>query len=112
MEVLVDLFGDLSPSHCSHFLCSCTRLSQVIICTLIISYKCPYHNSKIFCSGYLGPGGLHKNRTYENCIGGATGYIDKLLLGSHNIYQYPTIYEVYEARPFDPEGVVGMSPKS
>lgn len=65
----------------------------------------------IFCRGYLGPGGLHKNRTYQNCIGGATGYIDKLLLGSHNIYQYPTIYEVYEARPFDPEGVVGMSLK-
>lgn len=81
-----------------------------LICLVILAL----HTALIFSvaapgcpSGYLGPGGLHKNRTYENCIGGATGYIDKLLLGSHNIYQYPTIYEVYEARPFDPEGVVG-----
>ncbi|VEN54018.1 unnamed protein product [Callosobruchus maculatus] len=57
-------------------------------------------------SGYLGPGGLHQNRSYQNCTGGATGYIDGLILGNHR-YQHPTIYRVYEARPFDPEGVVG-----
>ncbi|CAH1957055.1 unnamed protein product [Acanthoscelides obtectus] len=56
--------------------------------------------------GYLGPGGLHQNSSYENCIGGATGYIDGLILGNHR-YQYPTIYRVYEAKPFDPEGVIG-----
>ncbi|XP_057660056.1 heparan-alpha-glucosaminide N-acetyltransferase [Diorhabda carinulata] len=56
--------------------------------------------------GYMGPGGLHKNRSYVNCIGGATGYIDGLILGNHR-YQYPTIYDTYEAKPFDPEGLVG-----
>ncbi|KAL1516625.1 hypothetical protein ABEB36_000511 [Hypothenemus hampei] len=56
--------------------------------------------------GYMGPGGLHKNRSYINCIGGATGYIDKLLLG-HHVYQNPTINEVFESKPFEPEGILG-----
>lgn len=54
----------------------------------------------------MGPGGLHKNRSYESCIGGATGYIDRLILGNH-VYQKPTIYSVFESKPFDPEGAVG-----
>ncbi|CAH1111672.1 unnamed protein product [Psylliodes chrysocephalus] len=56
--------------------------------------------------GYLGPGGLHKNASYFDCVGGATGYIDGLILGKHR-YQNPTIFYVYEAKPFDPEGIVG-----
>lgn len=56
--------------------------------------------------GYMGPGGLHKNASFVHCIGGATGYIDRLILGNH-VYQKPTIYTVYEAKPFDPEGIVG-----
>uniref|UniRef100_A0AAR5PNL4 Heparan-alpha-glucosaminide N-acetyltransferase catalytic domain-containing protein n=1 Tax=Dendroctonus ponderosae TaxID=77166 RepID=A0AAR5PNL4_DENPD len=55
---------------------------------------------------YMGPGGLHKNQQFYNCVGGATGYIDRLILGNH-VYQNPTIYSVYEAKPFDPEGIVG-----
>ncbi|KAH1002782.1 hypothetical protein HUJ04_008838 [Dendroctonus ponderosae] len=53
---------------------------------------------------YMGPGGLHKNQQFYNCVGGATGYIDRLILGNH-VYQNPTIYSVYEAKPFDPEGI-------
>nr|CAI5862246.1 unnamed protein product [Callosobruchus analis] len=74
-----------------------TAIHSVIIFT-VAAPGCP--------SGYLGPGGLHQNRSYENCTGGATGYIDELILGTHR-YQYPTIYHVYEARPFDPEGILG-----
>lgn len=54
----------------------------------------------------MGPGGLHKNVSHPHCTGGATGYVDELILGDHR-YQFPTIYEVYEARPFDPEGILG-----
>lgn len=56
----------------------------------------------------MGPGGLHKNASYFDCVGGATGYIDGLILGKHR-YQNPTIFYVYEAKPFDPEGIVGKN---
>ncbi|XP_057335542.1 heparan-alpha-glucosaminide N-acetyltransferase [Microplitis mediator] len=59
--------------------------------------------------GYLGPGGLHKNRKYFNCTGGSTGYLDKLVLSKH-LYQYPTIDSVYKSGPFDPEGLIGCLP--
>ncbi|ENN75660.1 hypothetical protein YQE_07838, partial [Dendroctonus ponderosae] len=61
---------------------------------------------KTLFRSYMGPGGLHKNQQFYNCVGGATGYIDRLILGNH-VYQNPTIYSVYEAKPFDPEGIVG-----
>ncbi|KAJ8957118.1 hypothetical protein NQ318_007334 [Aromia moschata] len=74
------------------------------------------HTIIIFCvsapdcpKGYMGPGGLHKNLSYVKCIGGATGYIDSWILGNHS-YQHPTIYDVYESKPFDPEGIVGCLP--
>lgn len=40
--------------------------------------------------GYTGPGGLSEDSRYENCTGGAAGYIDVMVLGKHHIYQYPT----------------------
>ena len=50
-----------------------------------------------FCRGYLGPGGLHmapENSTqpsiYENCTGGAAGYIDRQVFGDHHMYDSPT----------------------
>lgn len=58
--------------------------------------------------GYLGPGGIHKGGAYNHCIGGATGYIDRLLLGQRHLYQTPRVGFVYnETLPFDPEGLVG-----
>lgn len=42
--------------------------------------------------GYLGPGGLHDNASYWNCTGGAAGYIDRAVLGSSHLYQYPTCF--------------------
>uniref|UniRef100_A0A1A9WID9 Heparan-alpha-glucosaminide N-acetyltransferase catalytic domain-containing protein n=1 Tax=Glossina brevipalpis TaxID=37001 RepID=A0A1A9WID9_9MUSC len=57
--------------------------------------------------GYLGPGGKHSNAEYFNCIGGASGYIDLLVLGNNHIYQYPTAKYIYDSKPFDPEGVFG-----
>lgn len=58
-------------------------------------------------TGYLGPGGQHEDGKHVECIGGAAGYIDRLLLGSEHIYQFPTAKAVYGSGAFDPEGILG-----
>ena len=60
--------------------------------------------------GYLGPGGLHKNGKYENCTGGAAGYIDKIVLGTSHLYGYPTCQELFKTKSFDPEGILSTLP--
>lgn len=62
--------------------------------------------SNLYFSGYLGPGGLHDSGQYYNCTGGATGYIDRAILGNH-VYHYPTIKHIYDSSSFDPEGILG-----
>jgi heparan-alpha-glucosaminide N-acetyltransferase len=60
--------------------------------------------------GYLGPGGLHENRLYENCTGGAAGYIDRVILSNSHIYTKPTCMTIYECTiPYDPEGILGLT---
>lgn len=55
--------------------------------------------------GYLGPGGYSQFGQFENCTGGATGYIDRLVFGSH-IYS-KTQNPVYGTiLSHDPEGIV------
>eukprot|EP00094_Tigriopus_californicus_P008398 TCALIF_08092-PA protein Name:"Similar to Hgsnat Heparan-alpha-glucosaminide N-acetyltransferase (Mus musculus)" AED:0.16 eAED:0.16 QI:217/0.75/0.77/1/0.62/0.55/9/0/556 len=62
-------------------------------------------------TGYLGPGGLHDDSEHlPECIGGATGYIDKLILTNAHIYNYPTAKAVYQSSAFDPEGILGCLP--
>lgn len=59
-------------------------------------------------TGYLGPGGIQEGGRFNNCIGGATGYIDRLIIGQSHLYQHPRAGGVYdETMPFDPEGVFG-----
>lgn len=59
-------------------------------------------------NGYLGPGGVHEMGRYNNCIGGAAGYVDRLIIGTHHLYQRPRAAVVYnENMPFDPEGPFG-----
>jgi heparan-alpha-glucosaminide N-acetyltransferase len=60
--------------------------------------------------GYLGPGGIHDNGQFRGCVGGATGYLDRLVLGEKHIYRHPTARDVYGSGPFDPEGIVGKAP--
>ncbi|KAI8777362.1 heparan-alpha-glucosaminide N-acetyltransferase [Biomphalaria glabrata] len=56
-------------------------------------------------TGYVGPGGLSEGGKYKNCTGGATQYIDSMLLGTHHMYQWPTPHVLYQTVvPFDPEG--------
>lgn len=57
----------------------------------------------------MGPGGLHDDSAVPpQCIGGATGYIDRLIFGINHIHNWPTSKKMYESGPFDPEGVLGI----
>ncbi|XP_076394063.1 heparan-alpha-glucosaminide N-acetyltransferase isoform X2 [Megachile rotundata] len=55
-------------------------------------------------TGYLGPGGLHDDAKYFDCVGGAAGYIDKVVLKEQHLHHSMT---VYKSAPFDPEGILG-----
>ena len=62
----------------------------------------------LFYSGYLGPGGLHLSSSFPGeCIGGAAGYIDRLILTTDHIYNHPSAKSIYLSGPFDPEGILG-----
>lgn len=69
----------------------------------------------IFClpvpgcpSGYLGPGGIHEGGKFNNCIGGAAGYIDRMILGENHLYRHGRALKLYDEKtPFDPEGPFG-----
>ncbi|XP_034948931.1 heparan-alpha-glucosaminide N-acetyltransferase-like [Chelonus insularis] len=79
-----------------------------IICILIVHCVITFCLKVPGCpTGYLGPGGLHEEGKYFNCTGGSAGYIDRLILGNNHLYQYSSISSVYQAGPFDPEGILG-----
>ncbi|CAB3369481.1 Hypothetical predicted protein [Cloeon dipterum] len=61
-------------------------------------------------NGYLGPGGIIDDGLYQNCTGGVSGYLDKIILGEVHLYQNPTTKFVYKTGPFDPEGPYGCLP--
>ncbi|XP_029665789.1 heparan-alpha-glucosaminide N-acetyltransferase-like isoform X3 [Formica exsecta] len=55
--------------------------------------------------GYLGPGGYSHFGQFQNCTGGAVGYIDRLVFGSHMYSK--THNPVYGTiLPHDPEGIM------
>jgi len=61
-------------------------------------------------AGYSGPGGLHDwtpEKNNSGCIGGITGYIDRVFFTTPHIYGNPTAKGVYSASAFDPEGIFG-----
>jgi heparan-alpha-glucosaminide N-acetyltransferase len=74
------------------------------------SFVVMYYKNAIYVlnRGYLGPGGRHADGKYWNCPGGASGYVDKVLLGVNHIYQFSTANSVYESGPYDPEGILGL----
>ncbi|KAK9881463.1 hypothetical protein WA026_016348 [Henosepilachna vigintioctopunctata] len=90
-----------------------TSLKTTVLAWIPISFIAVAHLLIIFLvadknceKGYFGPGGLHKHGKYEGCTGGATGFIDRAILG-HHAYQHPTSEKVYNSQPFDPEGIIG-----
>ncbi|XP_069781944.1 heparan-alpha-glucosaminide N-acetyltransferase isoform X2 [Narcine bancroftii] len=59
--------------------------------------------------GYLGPGGIGDFGQFENCTGGAAGYIDRWVFGEKHIYQHPSCTMLYKTTlPFDPENLLGL----
>ena len=61
----------------------------------------------------MGPGGLHENAAWSTqCIGGAAGYIDRVIFTERHIYKYPTANNYYavgdKGKPYDPEGALGV----
>ena len=73
------------------------------------------HTLLVYClpvpgceTGYVGPGGLHDSARHPaECIGGATGYLDRLLFTKDHIYSNPTPKATYQTTAFDPEGFLG-----
>ncbi|RNA06433.1 heparan-alpha-glucosaminide N-acetyltransferase isoform X2 [Brachionus plicatilis] len=62
-------------------------------------------------TGYLGPGGNEYGGKYFNCSGGATGYIDKVILGYGHLYSELVISQkVYQIDRYEPEGIWGTLP--
>jgi heparan-alpha-glucosaminide N-acetyltransferase len=73
-------------------------------------------------------GGLHDNGKYENCTGGITNYIDRVIFTDKHLYQHPPCQLLYGRRkhfrdfeiynrfylgckaPFDPENLLGAIP--
>ncbi|XP_012225888.1 heparan-alpha-glucosaminide N-acetyltransferase isoform X2 [Linepithema humile] len=68
----------------------------------LITFLLPVPNCP---KGYLGPGGYHEFGKFANCTGGAAGYIDRLVFGSHMYSK--TENSVYGTiLPHDPEGIM------
>lgn len=58
--------------------------------------------------GYLGPGGLHWNRSYPDCTGGAHRLLDLYFLGEYHLDDYSTAVQVYKSRSaFEENGLLG-----
>jgi hypothetical protein len=95
------------PSH-HHLLSGCSWLSHVNHIFWKTSSSCSHYFLFVF-SGYIGPGGLHKNASFFNCTGGAAGYIDRTWLGQdHLITGWSSYTGVYKnVLTVDPEGVLG-----
>ncbi|XP_011647528.1 heparan-alpha-glucosaminide N-acetyltransferase-like isoform X1 [Pogonomyrmex barbatus] len=56
-------------------------------------------------TGYLGPGGYHQFGKFVNCTGGAAGYIDRLVFGSHMYSRTQNVVYGTILR-HDPEGIM------
>lgn len=76
----------------------------ILVCYLAIIFgvKIPSCPRK-----YMGPGGIHDYIQHQNCTGGVTGYIDRVILRESHMYQWARIRNVYDSLVFDPEGVFG-----
>lgn len=81
----------------------------IVIAALILFYLLVIFGLKVgSCPrGYLGPGGIHEYEKYQNCTGGAAGFIDRTILGENHMYQRAKIRSVYDSLVFDPEGIFG-----
>ncbi|XKL69226.1 hypothetical protein PGB90_006995 [Kerria lacca] len=85
-------------------------LPQWLIYILIICFHCwlTFYLPVPGCpSGYLKAGGIQEDGMYRNCTGGATGYIDKVIIGEKMLFQNAPVRNVYHTLQFDPENILG-----
>lgn len=74
----------------------------IVAMHILITFLLPVPNCP---TGYLGPGGYYHFGKFPNCTGGAAGYIDRLVFGSHMYSK--TENPVYGTiLPHDPEGIL------
>ncbi|GAB0094364.1 Heparan-alpha-glucosaminide N-acetyltransferase [Sergentomyia squamirostris] len=80
-----------------------------IMLTLVIFYLAItfFYHVPDCGSGYLGPGGKHDYGKFRDCPGGATGYIDSIILGDQHITEYASTTAVYDSKPVDSENLFG-----
>ena len=96
---------DSGRSLCHHILFARSRMSHVCRYNLTNEIFLFTETSKaIVLSGYLGPGGLHDDAKYFDCVGGAAGYIDRTVLTEAHLHYSAS---VYKSGPYDPEGILG-----
>ncbi|XP_034183088.2 heparan-alpha-glucosaminide N-acetyltransferase [Osmia lignaria lignaria] len=79
----------------------CCVMAVIVAVHCIVTFCLPVPGCP---TGYLGPGGLHDDAKYFDCVGGAAGYIDRLVLKEQHLHHSMT---VYQSGPFDPEGILG-----
>lgn len=90
-------------------LCSCGAFQWMFsLMLLVIHTSITFQLSVPGCpKGYLGPGGLHMNRTVRHCTGGAAGFIDRIMFTPDHMYRQSVPLYHSEVR-FDPEGMLGV----
>eukprot|EP01116_Phalansterium_solitarium_P005045 TRINITY_DN1632_c0_g2_i2.p1 TRINITY_DN1632_c0_g2~~TRINITY_DN1632_c0_g2_i2.p1 ORF type:complete len:591 (-),score=-20.79 TRINITY_DN1632_c0_g2_i2:219-1991(-) len=93
------LFGDIGP-----FWLQWLVVMTILFAWLMLTFV---YNVPGCGAGYLGPGGIGDGGKYQNCTGGAAGYIDKMVLGPNHSYQSPTCKALYLTEGYDPEGILG-----
>ncbi|CAF1024571.1 unnamed protein product [Rotaria sordida] len=76
-------------------------IARVLITFILKFDDCP--------RGYLGSSGKYEHGKYQNCTGGAAGYIDRLILRSSHMDNSPTCKNIYNTQvPHDSEGLLGI----
>lgn len=58
--------------------------------------------------GYHGPGGISEESEYYDCTGGIHRYLDYKIFSYPLLYHHPTCLSLYQCRPYDPEGFLGV----
>lgn len=91
-----------------------TGFSELVlgsICIIIYLYFTYQFDYDSHCPpGYTGPGGLTQAGIFENCTGGAAGWLDRKLLGENHLYKDPQLNEIFGSfQAHDPEGFLGYT---
>lgn len=111
VDTLLARYSNTWKKHFGDFLCSLPQfliIHAIIFIWFMIAYLLPVPGCP---TGYFGPGGSEYGGQYYNCTGGATGYIDRVILGYDHLYTDVSITnKVYQIKVFEPEGILSTLP--